>query len=95
MAIKHLYPSAQVTIGPVSEDGFYYDIAFERTFTPEDLEAIEARMSSLAKEDHGIFREEWDRDEATIFFKSIGENYKAEIIDSIPAKETISLYRQG
>jgi threonyl-tRNA synthetase len=84
-----------VTIGPVIEDGFYYDIAFERTFTPEDLEAIEARMSSLAKEDHGIFREEWDRDEATIFFKSIGENYKAEIIDSIPAKETISLYRQG
>jgi threonyl-tRNA synthetase len=95
MAIKQLYPSAQVTIGPVIEDGFYYDIAFERTFTPEDLEAIEARMSSLAKEDHGIFREEWDRDEATIFFKSIGENYKAEIIDSIPAKETISLYRQG
>ena len=95
MAIKQLYPSAQVTIGPVIEDGFYYDIAFERTFTPEDLEAIEARMSSLAKEDHGIFREEWDRDEAAIFFKSIGENYKAEIIDSIPAKETISLYRQG
>jgi threonyl-tRNA synthetase len=84
-----------VTIGPVIEDGFYYDIAFERTFTPEDLEAIEARMSSLAKEDHGIFREEWDRDEAAIFFKSIGENYKAEIIDSIPVKETISLYRQG
>jgi threonyl-tRNA synthetase len=95
MAIKQLYPSAQVTIGPVIEDGFYYDIAFERTFTPEDLEAIEARMSSLAKEDHGIFREEWDRDEAAIFFKSIGENYKAEIIDSIPVKETISLYRQG
>ena len=95
MAIKQLHPSAQVTIGPVIEDGFYYDIAFERTFTPDDLEAIEVKMSSLAREDHGIFREEWDRDEAAIFFKSIGENYKAEIIDSIPAKETISLYRQG
>ena len=95
MAIKQLYPSAQVTIGPVIEDGFYYDIAFERTFSPEDLEVIESRMIALAKEDHVISREEWDRDEAATFFKSIGEHYKAEIIKSIPAKETISLYRQG
>jgi threonyl-tRNA synthetase len=95
MAIKQLFPSAQVTIGPVIDDGFYYDIAFERTFTPEDLEAIEARMTTLVNENHVISREEWDRDEAATFFKSIGEDYKAEIIDSIPAQETISLYRQG
>ena len=95
MAVKQLFPTAQVTIGPVIEDGFYYDFAFERAFTPEDLEAIEARMSELVKLDLVISREEWDRDEAAEFFKSIGENYKAEIITSIPTSEPISLYRQG
>ena len=95
MAVKQLFPSAQVTIGPVIEDGFYYDFAFERAFTPEDLEAIEARMSELVKSDLVISREEWNRDEAADFFKSIGENYKAEIITSIPTNEPISLYRQG
>ena len=95
MAVKQLFPSAQVTIGPVIADGFYYDFAFERPFTPEDLEAIEERMGELAKQDHVITREEWDRDEARDFFNSIGEDYKAEIIQSIPANETISLYRQG
>ena len=95
MAVKQLFPSAQVTIGPVIEDGFYYDFAFERAFTPEDLEAIEVRMSELVKLDLVISREEWDRDEAAEFFKSIGENYKAEIITSIPTSEPISLYRQG
>ena len=95
MAVKQLFPSAQVTIGPVIEDGFYYDFAFERPFTPEDLEAIESRMGDLAKQDHIVKREEWDRDEAAVFFNSIGEGYKAEIIQSIPNTETISLYRQG
>jgi len=95
MAVKQLFPSAQVTIGPVIEDGFYYDFAFERAFTPEDLEAIEARMSELVKTDLVISREEWNRDEAADFFKGIGENYKAEIITSIPTNEPISLYRQG
>ena len=95
MAVKQLFTSAQVTIGPVIADGFYYDFAFERPFTPEDLEAIEERMGELAKQDHVITREEWDRDEARDFFNSIGEDYKAEIIQSIPANETISLYRQG
>ena len=95
MAVKQLFPSAQVTIGPVIEDGFYYDFAFERAFTPEDLEAIEARMAELVAADHSIAREEWDRDEAVEFFKGIGEEYKAEIIASIPAGEPIGLYRQG
>jgi len=95
MAVKQLFPSVQVTIGPVIEDGFYYDFAFERAFTPEDLEAIEARMSELVKTDLVISREEWNRDEAADFFKGIGENYKAEIITSIPTSESISLYRQG
>ena len=95
MAVKQLFPSAQVTIGPVIEDGFYYDFAFERTFTPEDLEAIEARMTELVKADHSIAREEWDRDEAVAFFRDMGEEYKAEIIASIPAGEPIGLYRQG
>ena len=95
MAVKQLFPSAQVTIGPVIEDGFYYDFAFERAFTPEDLEAIEARMTELVSQNHSISREEWDRDEAVAFFKGIGEEYKAEIIASIPAGEPIGLYRQG
>ncbi len=95
MAVKELFPSAQVTIGPVIEDGFYYDFSFERAFTPEDLEAIEQRMQELAKQDFAISREEWDRDEAVEFFKSIGEAYKAEIIAGIPADQPIGLYRQG
>jgi threonyl-tRNA synthetase len=95
MAVKELFPSAQVTIGPVIEDGFYYDFSFERAFTPEDLEAIEQRMHELAKQDFAIAREEWDRDEAVEFFKGIGEAYKAEIIAGIPADQPIGLYRQG
>ena len=95
MAVKELFPSAQVTIGPVIEDGFYYDFAYERAFTPSDLEAIEQRMSELVVQDYPIIREEWDRDEAAIFFRKIGEEYKAEIIASIPTSEAISLYRQG
>ena len=81
-AVKSLYPSAQVTIGPVIEDGFYYDFSYERPFTPEDLEAIEKKMQELAKLDEVVVREEWDRDEAVQFFKGLGEHYKAEIIAS-------------
>ena len=95
MAVKELFPSAQVTIGPVIENGFYYDFSFERAFTPEDLQAIEQRMQELAKQDFAIAREEWDRDEAVEFFKGIGEAYKAEIIAGIPADQPIGLYRQG
>ena len=95
MAVKELFPSAQVTIGPVIEDGFYYDFAYQRPFTPSDLEAIETRMGELVAQNHLISREEWDRDEAATFFRSIGEEYKAEIIASIPTSERISLYRQG
>ena len=95
MAVKQLFPSAQVTIGPVIEDGFYYDFAFERAFTPEDLEAIEKRMAELSSEDFPVTREEWNRDDAVEFFKGIGEQYKAEIIASIPADQAIGLYRQG
>jgi threonyl-tRNA synthetase len=94
-AVKELFPEAQVTIGPVIEDGFYYDFAYTRPFTPEDLAAIEKRMAELAKKDIPVSREEWERDKAVEFFKSIGEHYKAEIIASIPAGQTISLYREG
>ena len=94
-AVKELFPTAQVTIGPVIENGFYYDFAFERSFTPEDLEAIEARMTELAKADHAIERQVMDRDEAIAFFNGMGEEYKAEIIGAIPAGEQISLYGQG
>jgi len=94
-AVKELFPEAQVTIGPVIENGFYYDFAYKRPFTPEDLEAIEKRMAELAKKDIPVAREEWNRDEAVKFFESIGEKYKAEIIASIPAQEGISLYREG
>ncbi|MAT51717.1 MAG: threonine--tRNA ligase [Porticoccaceae bacterium] len=93
-AVKDLYPSAQVTIGPVIEDGFYYDFAFERPFTPEDLEKIEARMEELAKADYPVQRQLMDRDQAVEFFRNMGEDYKAEIIASIPSNEDISLYRQ-
>jgi threonyl-tRNA synthetase len=94
-AVKELFPEAQVTIGPVIENGFYYDFAYKRPFTPEDLEAIEKRMAELARKDIPVAREEWNRDEAVKFFESIGEKYKAEIIASIPSQEGISLYREG
>jgi threonyl-tRNA synthetase len=94
-AVKQLFPEAQVTIGPVIEDGFYYDFAYSRAFTPEDLVAIEQRMMELAKQDQVVTRRVMPRDEAVQFFKKIGEQYKAEIIASIPANEDISLYGQG
>lgn len=93
-AVKQLYPEAQVTIGPVIEDGFYYDFAYKRPFTPEDLEKIEQRMEELAKRDIPVHRTVMDRDEAVEFFRGMGEDYKAEIIASIPPDEDISLYQQ-
>ncbi|MBW7859856.1 MAG: threonine--tRNA ligase [Rhodocyclaceae bacterium] len=94
-AVKALFPEAQVTIGPVIENGFYYDFAYKRPFTPEDLEAIEGRMAELARAEIPVSREVWSRSEAVEFFKSQGEHYKAEIIASIPQAEDVSLYRQG
>jgi len=94
-AVKELFPDAQVTIGPVIEDGFYYDFARERPFTPEDLAAIEARMRELAEADQKVQRRVLSRDAAVRFFKELGEHYKAEIIAAIPAQEEISLYGQG
>src|SRR5580658_7980936 len=84
-AVQELFPEAQVTIGPVIEDGFYYDFAYDRPFTPEDLAAIEARMRELAQADQKVTRRVMDRDEAVRFFRDIGERYKAEIIAAIPA----------
>ncbi|AEC19817.1 threonyl-tRNA synthetase [Pusillimonas sp. T7-7] len=94
-AVKSLFPDAQVTIGPVIDNGFYYDFSYKRPFTPEDLEAIEKKMAELAKKDEVVTREEWLRDDAVEYFKGIGEHYKAEIIASIPSNEAISLYREG
>jgi len=94
-AVKELFPDAQVTIGPVIEDGFYYDFAYQRPFTPEDLAAIEARMAELARADQKVTRRVMARDEAVKYFKGLGELYKAEIIAAIPGKEEISLYGQG
>jgi threonyl-tRNA synthetase len=94
-AVKELFPDAQVTIGPVIEDGFYYDFAYERPFTPEDLSTIEARMRELAQLDQKVHRRVMRRDEAVEFFKKRGEHYKAEIIASIPSEEEISFYGQG
>ncbi len=94
-AVKGLFPEAQVTIGPVIEDGFYYDFAYKRPFTPEDIAAIEARMRELAQADQKVSRRVMARDEAVRFFQGLGEHYKAEIIASIPASEEISLYGQG
>ena len=94
-AVKSLFPNAQVTIGPVIDDGFYYDFAYERSFTPEDLEAIEKKMSALANNDFEVTRELMERDDAVKFFRDMGEAYKAEIIESIPANEPLSLYRQN
>ena len=94
-AVKELFPDAQVTIGPVIENGFFYDFSYKRPFTPEDLTAIEARMTELAKKDEPVQRRVLPRDEAVAYFKGIGELYKAEIIASIPANEDVSLYREG
>jgi threonyl-tRNA synthetase len=94
-AIKELFPDAQITIGPVIDNGFYYDIAYKRPFTPEDLETIEKKMAQLAARNETVTREVWNRDDAVSFFRSIGEDYKAQIIEGIPADEAISLYREG
>lgn len=94
-AVKELFPEAQVTIGPVIEDGFYYDFSYKRPFTPEDLNEIEKRMVDISKRDLKIERKEWDRSAAINFFKNQGEHYKAQIIESIPEEQTISLYSQG
>ncbi|PMY68539.1 MULTISPECIES: threonine--tRNA ligase [Pseudomonas] len=95
MAVKELYPSAQVTIGPVIEDGFFYDFAYERPFTPDDLQRIEARMTRLAATNHAVRRRELSRDDALEYFASLGEHYKAELIRDIPQDQVLSLYRQG
>ena len=94
-AVKELYPETQVTFGPATETGFYYDFARATPFTPDDLEKIEKRMHEIVDRNETVTREEWNRDRAVTFFKSIGENYKAEWIGEIPADEVISLYRQG
>ena len=90
-AVKELFPEAQVTIGPVIENGFYYDFACKRPFTPEDLVAIEQRMGELAKKDEAVVRRVLPRDDAVAYFKGLGEHYKAEIIASIPAGQEVSL----
>jgi threonyl-tRNA synthetase len=94
-AVKELFPAAQVTIGPVIENGFFYDFSFERPFTMDDLALIEARMTELANKDEPVLRRVLPRDEAVTYFKGLGEHYKAEIIASIPANEDVSLYREG
>lgn len=94
-AVKSLFPTAQVTIGPVIDDGFFYDFAFQRPFTPEDLELIEAKMQELAKANYPVTRRELPREEAIQYFKGLGEEYKAKIIADIPAGEVLSLYKQG
>ncbi|UTY60861.1 threonine--tRNA ligase [Massilia sp. erpn] len=94
-AVKELYPDAQVTIGPVIENGFYYDFSYKRPFTPDDLAAIEKKMQELAKKDEQVTRKVLPRDEAVAYFKSINEHYKAEIIASIPSNEDVSLYTEG
>lgn len=94
-AVQQLFPSAQVTIGPVVEDGFYYDFAYERPFTPEDLEAIEKKMTELVKQDLAVERSVMTRPDAISLFEEMGEKYKVEIIESIPGEEALSFYRQG
>jgi threonyl-tRNA synthetase len=94
-AVKELFPEAQVTIGPVIEHGFYYDFSYKRPFTPEDLAAIEKKMTELANKDEPVVRRVLPRDEAVAYFKGMGEHYKAEIIASIPSNEDVSLYREG
>ncbi|THK40338.1 threonine--tRNA ligase [Methylophaga sp. SB9B] len=94
-AVKQLYPDAQVTIGPVIDDGFYYDFSYSKGFTPEDLEKIEKRMEELVKQDLEVVREEVTRDAAVQIFREMGEEYKAQIIEDIPKDEVLSVYRQG
>jgi len=94
-AVKELFPEAQVTIGPVIEDGFYYDFSYKRPFTPDDLAAIEKRMVEISRRDLKIERKEWDRSAAISFFKDQGEHYKAQLIEAIPEGEAVSLYTQG
>ena len=94
-AVKQLFPEAQVTIGPVIDNGFYYDFSYKRPFTPEDLAAIEKKMTELASQDEPVVRRVLPRDEAVEYFKGLGEHYKAEIIASIPSNEDVSLYREG
>ena len=94
-AAKELYPDVQVTFGPATETGFYYDFARDQPFTPEDLAKIEARMHEIVDRDEAITREVWSRDDAVHFFQSIGEKYKAEWIQEIPADEDITIYKQG
>ena len=94
-AVKELFPDCQVTIGPVIDNGFYYDFSYKRPFTPEDLAAIEKKMQELAKKDEPVTRQVLPRDEAVAYFKSINEHYKAEIIATIPANEDVSLYSEG
>ena len=94
-AVKELFPSAQITIGPVVDDGFYYDIDYEPHFTPEDLVTIEKKMEELAKADYKVERSVMSRDQAVKFFRDMGEEYKAQIIEDIPANEELSLYKQG
>ncbi|MFM7461234.1 MAG: TGS domain-containing protein, partial [Burkholderiales bacterium] len=94
-AVKELFPEAQVTIGPVIDNGFYYDFSYKRPFTPEDLAAIEKKMGELARKDEKVTRKVLPRDQAVAYFKGIGEAYKAEIIESIPADQDVSLYTEG
>ena len=94
-AVKELFPEAQVTIGPVIEDGFYYDFSYKRPFTPEDLAAIEKRMAEISSRNLKVERKIWDRSDAINFFKNQGEHYKAQIIEAIPGDEDVSLYSQG
>lgn len=94
-AVKQLFPDAQVTIGPVIDNGFYYDFSYKRAFTPEDLIAIEKKMTEISRKNETVTREEWVRDDAVEYFKGIGEHYKAEIIASIPSNDAITLYREG
>ena len=93
MAVQDLFPAAQVTIGPVIEDGFYYDFAYERAFTPEDLEKIEKKMTDLSRQNLTVTRSEMSRTEAVQLFEQMGEKYKVEILESIPGDEALSFYR--
>ena len=94
-AVKELFPDAQVTIGPTIEHGFYYDFSYKRPFTPDDLTAIEKKMTELVNKDEKVVRTVVPRDEAVAYFRSIGETYKAEIIAGIPADQDVSLYAEG
>jgi threonyl-tRNA synthetase len=94
-AVKELYPETQITIGPSIQDGFYYDLYREESFTPEDLKRLEERMHEIVNRNESISREVWDRKEAIAFFKGIGELFKAEIITDLPETDTITVYRQG